>query len=372
MLDGDFTAFASPACNAGRQITPRRRRFVNNRIDPSRFSPVAAELPEARAGRRPIPCGKLQYGIPNNNTEHQALGKVDYTINANQTLFARYFYAVYDNPATYDGKNVLTLEPHRPEQPGALARRRPQLVLSSDDAQRAARHLQQDAQRSAAAAVLHADRPRAATSTARCPGYMGVSVTGNGFSVGTGGTNPGYFNSTGFQIADDLDLHPRQPPVLVRRQLDPHRDRDASTTGRPTARSRSTVRRPGSRLADFMVGTRERQLPPGQPGLRLRQHTTTSAPTCRTTGSVRPNLTLNVGLRWEPFLPIENTYGWVSHFDQSRFDQDLRSTVYPQAPAGLMFPGDEGYPGDAHDVRQDRAVRAARRRRLDAERATTA
>ncbi len=55
------------------------------------------------------PCGKLQYGIPNNSTEHQALAKVDYTINSNSSLFARYFYAVYDNPATYDGTNVLTL-----------------------------------------------------------------------------------------------------------------------------------------------------------------------------------------------------------------------------------------------------------------------
>src|SRR5213079_1222854 len=33
MLAGDFTAFASPACNAGRQIT-LRAPFVGNRIDP--------------------------------------------------------------------------------------------------------------------------------------------------------------------------------------------------------------------------------------------------------------------------------------------------------------------------------------------------
>ena len=32
------------------------------------------------------------------------------------------------------------------------------------------------------------------------------SVTGNGFSVGAGATNPGYFNSKGCQLADDLDL----------------------------------------------------------------------------------------------------------------------------------------------------------------------
>jgi hypothetical protein len=44
---------------------------------------------------------------------------------------------------------------------------------------------------------------------------------------------------------------------------------------------------------------------------------------------------------------MSNTYSWVSHFDQSRFDQNVRSTVYPQAPAGLMFPGDSGYPDDS-------------------------
>ena len=37
-------------------------------------------------------------------------------------------------------------------------------------------------------------------------GYVGVSVTGNGFAVGAGGTNPGYFNSDGYQFADDIDI----------------------------------------------------------------------------------------------------------------------------------------------------------------------
>ena len=45
--------------------------------------------------------------------------------------------------------------------------------------------------------------------------------------------------------------------------------------------------------------------------------------------------------------------GWVSHFDQARFDQNIHSTVYPQAPAGLMFPGDAGYPGISGDEHAD-------------------
>ena len=43
MLAGDFTAFASPACNGGRQIT-LRGGFENNRIDPAKFSPAALKL----------------------------------------------------------------------------------------------------------------------------------------------------------------------------------------------------------------------------------------------------------------------------------------------------------------------------------------
>ncbi len=35
--------------------------------------------------------------------------------------------------------------------------------------------------------------------------------------------------------------------------------------------------------------------------------------------------------------------GYVMHFDQSLFNQNVHSTVYPNAPAGLEFPGDPGF-----------------------------
>ena len=34
------------------------------------------------------PCGRLQYGVPNDNTEHQSLGRGDYTLSNSQSLFA--------------------------------------------------------------------------------------------------------------------------------------------------------------------------------------------------------------------------------------------------------------------------------------------
>ena len=42
MLAGDFTDYASPACNAGRQVA-LRAPFVNNRINPALLSPAAIE-----------------------------------------------------------------------------------------------------------------------------------------------------------------------------------------------------------------------------------------------------------------------------------------------------------------------------------------
>ena len=55
-------------------------------------------------------------------------------------------------------------------------------------------------------------------------------------------------------------------------------------------------------------------------------------------------LTVSAGLRWEPFKPMYDADGRALFFSQEAFDKGLRSTVYKNAPAGLLFPGDTGYP----------------------------
>src|SRR4030095_10420159 len=45
MLNGDFTALASPACNNGRQLNfPSSLGFANNRISPNSLDPVAVRI----------------------------------------------------------------------------------------------------------------------------------------------------------------------------------------------------------------------------------------------------------------------------------------------------------------------------------------
>src|SRR5438477_7158190 len=77
MLAGDFTAFASAACNAKGAIT-LKAPFVNNRIDPVLFSPVAKNI-AARMPKTNDPCGEVTYGQRTIDNEKQIVTKVDYS-----------------------------------------------------------------------------------------------------------------------------------------------------------------------------------------------------------------------------------------------------------------------------------------------------
>jgi hypothetical protein len=57
-------------------------------------------------------------------------------------------------------------------------------------------------------------------------------------------------------------------------------------------------------------------------------------------------LTLNVGLRYEPFVPWRETEDRMGEFDPEAYAAGTHSTVYPNAPAGLLFAGDPGVKRD--------------------------
>ena len=341
MLRGDFTAITAPSCS-GRQITlSAAAGFVNNTISPSAFSPIALRFLQ----HVPVsndPCGRLQYGIPTDNTEHQSLGRVDYTASSNHRLFGRYMYSIYDNPGTYDGSNALTLSrTGQNNQVHSLVAGH-NWILSTTVLN--SLHVTWNStinDRSMPEYFSPADLGSSVYSPQ--PGFMGVSVT-NGFNIGTGGTNPGYFNSNSFQIANDLDIIRGRHQFSfggnwIRTKIETLNNRP--TNGQFTFSGQST----GLGLADFMLG-RVSNFLQGNPVYDFDENDYIGL-YAQDEWKLRSNLTLNVGLRWEPYLPIKNSLDYVSNFDEARFDAGTRSTVYPQAPPGLIFPGDSGFPGSA-------------------------
>jgi hypothetical protein len=61
-----------------------------------------------------------------------------------------------------------------------------------------------------------------------------------------------------------------------------------------------------------------------------------------------PNLTLNLGVRWEVSLPWYDTQGKIQTFIPGE-----QSVVFPNSPKGLVFPGDPGVPKTLAPTRYD-------------------
>ena len=60
-------------------------------------------------------------------------------------------------------------------------------------------------------------------------------------------------------------------------------------------------------------------------------------------------LTLNYGLRYEPAFPWHEKFHRIGTFNPIALAAGRVSTVYPNAPAGLLFPGDAGVPEDGYN-----------------------
>ena len=344
MRAGDFTAYTSPACNGGTQRTlASSSGFVNNQIDPTKlnasannflkFVPVSSD-----------PCGRLLYGIPNNNNEQQAIGKVDYTLNDKHSAYARYFYANYTNPNSFDGKNILSLskvdQANRAHSivVGDTYLLSPNTILAFHATMNRTRNLRK---------VPEYFSPSDLGIQVYIPvkGFTGITVTGNGFAIGAGATNPGYFNSTNFQLAEDVDLIRGAHQIAVGVNWIHNISNTVNnrpTNGQFTFNGQVT----GLSLADLMVGALSGGFFQGNTAVDNERQNYIGA-YIQDSGKVNPCLTVNAGVRWEPYFPMQHPFGWVSHFDPALFAAGTKSAVYKNAPAGLIFPGDAGFPGNS-------------------------
>ena len=203
MMAGDFTAFTSPACNGGRQIA-LRAPFVNNQITPALFSPAAVNL----ARRLPTttdPCGETQYSASNDSDEWQIVGRSDYQLSANNSVFGRYMATSFFSPAPYaTTQNVLATRIAGLDNLAQSAVVGDTLVFGSN----AVNSVRVTYNRTS----IHRGNPpffdpHALGSNVHSysPDEMVLSVVG-GFTVGAGTATKGIFGTNASQVSDDLTL----------------------------------------------------------------------------------------------------------------------------------------------------------------------
>jgi hypothetical protein len=341
MLAGDFTTFASPACNGGRQIT-LRAPFVNNTVNPSLFSPAALKI-SARLPNALDTCGRVLTGNIVHENDHQLPVRVDYQVNDKQSLFARYMWTKNQIavPYTLSPQDVLTAGGvGADDQSHSLTLGQtylfgPNVVNSFRLAANRVRGVHPGAKMFGAQDV----GIKAFTYT---PTYLTIPVTG-GFSLGSGifAENSQVYGTT-YGLNDDVSIvrgaHQFAVGASYMRSIS-YWYEYAWATGSYTVNGGVT----GTGLSDFLLGNVSmfRQANPLESDLYQNYVGLYAQDTWKVTSKV----TMTYGLRWEPTLPLQFVHADVYNFSLARFYAGQKSTVVPTAPPGFTYPGDPGFQG---------------------------
>jgi Carboxypeptidase regulatory-like domain/TonB dependent receptor len=338
MLAGDWTAFASPACNAGRQLT-LGAPFVGNRVDSSLFSRAALNI-AAKLPKTSDPCGLITFGQITKENDGQYVGKVDFQRNAKDSMFGRYVATLANtkHPYDIDSSNILNTSGKGFDNI-AQAYTFGDTYLIGSNIVNAYRLSVSRVNVQRTAASFFAPRDVGINVYNYVPNYMTLGVTG-GFSIGGGTSTPSTFRTTFYQTADDVSLVRGTHQLGFGGRLATGR----SNTNAPQDNSFSfNGQALGSGLADYMLGRPSGFTQRDTNVLYVRQWF--AAAYAQDTWKATPKVTLNYGVRWQPFLKQEITNGnGVYSFDYDRFTQGIKSSVFKNAPAGFYYPGDPGFP----------------------------
>ena len=344
VLNGDFSAFESSQCVAsGAQtlIDPQTgAAFAGNQISTSRFSTPALNLTKYLPTSTD-PCGKVVYSIPSVVDEDQVVGRVDWIQNGKHSMFGRYFMVNYGNPPIWDPKNVLvtaqrgttqrvntfTLGDNYTISPNTLNAFHASFLRRRDDRGPAAQGI--------SPATLGIN-----DITTAVPNFLYL-VAGSDFMTYCSTCSAGHFNVNTWQFADDLDLIRGRHQIAF--GVDLMRTQNNNLIGyNENGEYDFNGEFTGATMADFMLGLPDRfvQSKPVQEAFRETMPGLYAQDTFR----MNKKVTFNVGLRWEPFLPITDLYGRGSLFNPAAFASGAKSKVFANAPAGSFYYGDQGVP----------------------------
>jgi hypothetical protein len=345
-LAGNFSVLDAPTSAGGCLSSQRNLKNASgqpipgNMIPLSTFDPAGLKLASTYLPLSTDPCGKTYFGYLANNPDDQYIGKVDYVVSSKQNLFARYYIYDFTALSLFDGKNSLTtgtagnMERSQTMTVGDNYTITPNIVNAV--------HATFDRRRDnrGDASNLFSPKDLGVNMYVAIPNYTQLSVTnysGSGFNIGCGTCAPGFFDINTYQLADDVTW------IKGRHQIgfgvDIRKDQFNSVNnqqdnGQFTFNGGTT----GDGLADLLIGRFSGLTDGNALSDYLRQ--TVFALYVQDAWKVTSHFSVNIGLRWEPSIPSYDKYGRGNQFNWTLFNEGWHSSVYPNAPAGLVFSGD--------------------------------
>jgi hypothetical protein len=343
-MNGDFSQLESANCqtsgSARTIVDPSSGQpFANDQVPTSLFNPQALNLlkyvPVASN-----PCGQVTYAIPEPQSETQYMGRVDWTQSEKNSFFAHYFFADYSSPAQFTDSNILLSQ-----QRGVRDRSQstvigdtytigPNMVNSAHVG-----YTRLAVTRGPASNLINFDT-LGVQITQPEPNFLNVNVNGY-FTVGCGSCSPSYLRQNNFQFADDLDIILGRHHISVGGEWVHYRF-DLQLGSLANASFNFNGESTNDALLDFMLGQTSTFDQGNIQPFNARQNYIGAY--VHDVFRLNSKLTVQLGVRWEPYMPGREIDNRMNHFSASAFATGTQSAVYVNAPAGLLFPGDPGIP----------------------------
>jgi hypothetical protein len=362
-LLGDFSVTDGPLCQA--TASQLRDPLTGAILVGNKYASQPKYNPQSLALLKylptPVPsvdtlgCGLVSYAIPSVKSDNQFVTRVDWTINAKNNLFGRYFIDGYQQPAFFSPTNILITT-----QSGNIER-----VQSFTLGE--AYSISSRTVNSAHVTILRRSNNRgyapndinAATIgvNAYQPVPNGLYLATGKFTIGGGTNSVAHFNDNTLAVDDDVTMIRGKHQILfggewVQNQLNIGNTYETngvftfasnfSAYGPSGQRASGAPSQPGDQSLDFLMGTMSafQQSKQQQNALRGPVPSLYAQDTFHAT----KQLTVTAGLRWSPnFMPTDYFNRGVV-FNMSNFLANKVSSVYPNAPAGAMYYGDPGVP----------------------------
>jgi len=346
MLAGDWTTYASAACQSAGAMTLRAPfgtgGFAPNTIDPALLSKPAVELVRRTNATTVDGCGRVLFGRKTNADEWLPVAKMDYQVSQKQSLFGRFQLARLDTPSDYDGQSIISIS-----NPN-FYRRVKSFVLGDTY--------------SVSPTMVSSFRGEILRTTnvktfpdfltwsdlgvknvyypADYPKMLLLNVTGS-LNLFTGQATPAITNSTVYQLSEDLTNARGAHQIGFGVNLTHQMMNYTASTNAPGLFN-FTGTNTGTGLSDLMTGRANSYTQSRITNEYFRQNYIGMY--LQDTWKATSHFTVNGGVRWEPYRSPYETGGVGTFFDKTRFDQGIVSTIYPKAPAGIYFPGEGGVP----------------------------
>ena len=332
MRNGDFSAIPRALRNPF-----TGQPFPNNQVPTSLFAPSSVKIVNEWVPL-PNPVGTdnpltLRFPQPSDNDDYQTLGRVDHTFTNNHRVYGRFWVSRASTPPVLQDGNILT---------SAYGRTWQNTVVSANDTYLFSPNLLNNL-------VVTFNRTNNYNFQIYPPDYatLGINVYNDDhpqwffnvagyFGINSGDTNT--FLRNELQIVDTVRWTKGRHELATGIDYS-YGQGDTVNNFRANGRFSYSNAAPfsGDALVDFYLG----KFSTFEQGIGEYKNTRMHflATFIQDTFRVNRDLTLNLGLRWDPFFPytdVNNRLGC--------YRPDQKSQVYLNAPLGATYPGDASCP----------------------------